>query len=508
MAEPLPTRTKWLFGLGSMADGAQIQLIGGILLLYYSQILRLPTALVSLAIGMSLFIDAFWDLLIAQISDNLRTRLGRRHLLMYVSAIPAGLSFMCLWMPPPHLSQGRLFSWLLTFILCFRFSHSLYMAPSGALLPELAKDYHDRTVLFGYRYMLGTIGGAIAAVITYGVFLRKTAAYPLGQLNPAGYPPMAVTIGVFIAVTSLISSLGTHSRIGALYRPPVRKLALRETLAEIGSILNNHNFLVAVAAGMLAAVSLALVQGLAIYFSTFMFHLPSSNIMLIVATQVMSAPIAFLLAPAAARRWGKRRAYLTLFTSSLIFVHGPIVLRLTGAFPANGSPLLLPLLMLANTVSGILSTAGAILNTSMIADIVEENQAKTGRRSEGMVLFSDRLLLKVAASLATILPGVLMAVVGFPAAAKPVSLDPDIVRRLAWVYVPLSVSLSALSMLTWIFFRIDHGAHARNLEAIAERERSRDTAAEGAAVFPPVEIGMDVLGPADEPPRQRDQEPV
>lgn len=78
----LPLITKVLFGVGSMADGAQIQIIGGLLLLYYGQVLRMPVQLVSLAIGLSLFIDAFLDLVIAQISDNLRTPLGRRHLLM------------------------------------------------------------------------------------------------------------------------------------------------------------------------------------------------------------------------------------------------------------------------------------------------------------------------------------------------------------------------------------------------------------------------------------------
>jgi GPH family glycoside/pentoside/hexuronide:cation symporter len=472
-APRLPTITKFLFGVGSMADGAQIQIIGGILLLYYSQILRLPVQLVSLALGVSLFIDAFFDLMIAQFSDNLRTRLGRRHLLMYASALPAGVTFMCLWMPPAHLSHAQLFAWLLTFIMLFRFSHSLYMVPSGALLPELAPDYHDRTALFGYRYMLGTIGGAIAAVMAYGVFLHRTPAYPLGQLNPAGYPPMAVAVGVLIMTSSLISSFGTHSRIEGLYKPAPSQFGLSQWFGEIWSIFNNHNFLVAIVAGMLSATSAALVAGLALYFNTFLFQLPSSNVMLIVATQVLSAPIAFFVAAAASRPWGKRRAYMALFVASLFFIHGPIGLRLLGAFPPNGSPLLLPLLMAANTAAVILATAASILNTSMIADIVEENQAKTGRRSEGLVLFSDRLLLKVASSMATILPGILLAVVHFPAAAKPAALDPHIMRHLALIYIPLAVSLSVMSIVSWLLFRIDHAAHARNLETIAARRATQ-----------------------------------
>jgi GPH family glycoside/pentoside/hexuronide:cation symporter len=469
----LPTLTKTLFGIGSMADGAQIQIIGGLALLYYSQILHLPTPLVSLAVGMSLFIDAFWDLMIAQISDNLRTPLGRRHLLMYASALPAGLSFMALWLPPPHLTQGQLFAWLFGCILAFRFSHSVYMVPSGALLPELAPDYHDRTVLYSYRYMLGTIGAVIAAVLAYWVFLRATPAFPLGQLNPAGYPPMGIAVGVLIIVSSLISSLGTHSRIKGLYRPPKARFDLRVALGQIGSILNNHNFIVAVVAGMLAAVAAALTQGLAIYFNTYLFHLPSSNIGLLIGTQLVSAPIAFLLAPALSRRWGKRPAFMTLYLAALVVTHGPIALRLLGLLPQNGAPMLLPILLASNLVGGLLATSGAILNTSMIADIVEENQAKTGRRSEGVVLFCDRLLLKVASSLAAILPGILLALVHFPETAHPNKVDPAIVRNLALAYLPLTVGMAVLAMLTLFLFRIDREGHARNLAAIAARKAAQ-----------------------------------
>lgn len=469
---PLPLITKVLFGVGSMADGAQIRIIGGLLLLYYSQVLRLPVQLVSLAIGLSLFIDAFVDLVIAQISDNLRAPLGRRHLLMYASAAPAALSFIALWMPPPHLSNGQLFAWLMTFILAFRFSHSLYMVPSGALLPELAPDYHDRTAMFGFRYMLGTVGGAIAGVLAYGIFLRQTSDYPLGQLNPAGYPPMALAVGVLIAISSLTSSFGTHSRIGGLYKPPANSFRLGTWLREIAAIFNNRNFAVAVGAGMLSATALALVTGLAIYFNTYMFQLPSRNVMLIVGTQLLSAPVAFLIARAVSRRWGKRSAYMALFGGSLIFVHGPILLRVLGLFPVNSSPALMPMLLGATILGDMLQTSSLILNTSMIADIVEENQAKTGRRSEGLVLFSDRLLLKVASSLAAIVPGILLALVSFPVGAHPATLNPDVMRHLALIYLPLTLGLSGFAILFWLFFRIDHGAHNRNLEAIVARRRA------------------------------------
>jgi Na+/melibiose symporter-like transporter len=463
----LPLVTKVLFGIGSMEDGAQLIVVGGVLLLYYSQLLHVPVQLVSLALGISLFVDAFFDLLVAQVSDNFRARLGRRHPFMYLSVLPVGLSFIALWSPPPGLSQHQLFLWLCVTITAFRFSHSLYMVPSGALLPELAPGYHDRTQMFGFRYMLGAIGGAAAAVLAYGVFLRSTPQFPFGQLNPAGYPRMAIAVAVLMMAANLVSDLGTHSRIPHLYRPPRRDLHWREWVREVASIFTNRNFLIAVLGGVLASIPAALTAGLSIYFNTYVFGLPSRSVMMLVATQAISAPIGFAIAAGVSARLQKRQAYLSLYAASLVFGHAPLALWLAGLMPPNGAAILLPSLIAAHMAAGVLGIAAAIVNTSMIADVVEENQAATARRSEGLVLFSDRLMLKLANGLATILPGILLAVVGFPTGARPAAVDPEIMRRLVVIYILTSLVLSALAITTWLMFRIDKAAHERNLAIVA-----------------------------------------
>lgn len=467
----LSLRTKVLFGLGAMEDGSQLIVVGGLLLLYYAQILGLPVRLVSLALGVSLSADAVFDLLVAQFSDNLRSRLGRRHPLMYASILPVGASFVALWTPPHGLSHHQLFLWLCVTVTVFRFSHSLYMVPSGALLPEIAPGYHDRTQMFGFRYMLGAIGGAVTAVLAYGVFLQRTPAYPLGQLNPAGYPRMAIAVALVMMTANLVSDLGTHRRIPELYRPAPRDLRIAEWAREVAAIFRNRNFLIAVAGGVLAAIPAALTAGLSIYFNTFLFALPASSVGVLVATQAVTAPVGFVLASAVSARLQKRRAFILLYASSLVFVHGPIVLRLLGLLPPNGSGALLPILLAAHAAAGTLAIAGAIVNTSMIADVVEENQARTARRSEGLVLFSDRLMLKLANGLATVLPGLLLGLVGFPARARAAALEPGVMRHLALIYIGLSLALSALAILVWQLFRIDHAAHERNLATIrAQRD--------------------------------------
>jgi Na+/melibiose symporter-like transporter len=461
----LPFHTRVLYGFGSMADGANLQ-IGGLLLLYYNQVIGLSAQLASLALAICVFVDAFWDPLVGQFSDNLRSPWGRRHPLMYVSALPIGLAVILLWSPPHGLSQTGLFAYLLATSLFARLSYSLYGVPSGALAPELAPGYHDRTRLLGYRWMLGTVGGAITAVLIWGVFLHRTPRFPLGQLNPAGYPPLAVVVAGLMVASILISTAGTHGRIPFLHKPAPTARNPLDLLREVIATLSNHNFAVAVIAGMIAATYGSLYAGLTVYFSTYFWALPATNILMLILVGMTSTPIAVFVAPLLSRHLGKRNACMALFFASVVIANGPIVLRLLGAFPANGSPWLLPLLMANSVVAGVLGTGGFILVTSMIADIVEEAQAKTGRRSEGLLFAADGLLNKVVSGFTTVLPGVLLAFVGFPAHANPATLDPAVMQRLAVIYVPTTVILSCLSIWCWRYYRIDADSHARNLAAV------------------------------------------
>ncbi|HUZ12286.1 MAG TPA: MFS transporter [Caulobacteraceae bacterium] len=472
----LPFVTRVLYGAGSMANGASLT-VGGLLLLYYNQVVGLSAQLASLALAICVLVDAFWDPLVGQVSDNLRSRWGRRHPLMYLSAAPVGASYVLLFSPPHGLSQGQLFGYLLATAPAVRLSMSLYDVPSGALAPELAPDYHDRTALLGYRWLLGTVGGAIAAVLAYGVFLHRTAAYPLGQLNPAGYPPLALSVAALMAASIVVSSLGTHGRIAQLHRPAARRVGLASSLREMIATLGNRNFVVAVVAGVIAAVSGSLSGGLAVYFGTYFWRLPASNILVLVLTGLVSTPIAVALGPFLSRLWGKRNACMTLFFVGVVTANAPIVLRLIGFFPANGSPWLLPLLTLNSVLTGVLGTGGFILVTSMIADIVEEQQVRTGRRSEGLLFAADGLLNKIVSGFGAILPGLLLAFVGFPARAHLASLDPAIMTRLAVIVVPITTGLSSLSIYCWRFYRIDAASHARDLDAIA---RAADAMAEAA----------------------------
>jgi len=112
--------------------------------------------------------------------------------------------------------------------------------------------------------------------------------------------------------------------------------------------------------------------------------------------------------------------------------------------------------------------------TSMVADIVEETELRTGRRSEGLLLAAETFLKKLSSGMAVAVPGLLLALVAFPPHAEPATLNPEVMRQLAFFSLPIWVTLGLAATGALLFYRIDRGTHEANLAKITlEYERSR-----------------------------------
>jgi Na+/melibiose symporter-like transporter len=101
-----------IYGFGSIAYGIKDNGFRVFLLLFYNQVVGLPAALVAAAVMTAMLIDCLIDPVIGHISDNFRSKWGRRHPFMYASALPVALSFLLLWNPPFHWEQAHLFWYL------------------------------------------------------------------------------------------------------------------------------------------------------------------------------------------------------------------------------------------------------------------------------------------------------------------------------------------------------------------------------------------------------------
>jgi len=459
-------RTKIFYGLGSIAFGVKDNGFQTILLPFYNQVVHLPPQLVGLALAVAMIFDAIFDPIVGQISDNLRTRWGRRHPLMYAAAVPVAISYLLLW-NPPHWSQGALFVYLVAVAVITRTFITFYEVPSSALVPELTQDYDQRTSFIAYRIFFGWYGGMTMLVLAYSVFLQPDAAHEVGQLNDVGYSHYGLTAAIVMCVAILISAWGTHRFIPYFRKPAAERKSLVQYAKEMVATLSNKAFLILMLSGIFFYTAVGLVFALNFYVNTYFWLLTSSQLSFLALSTFLSVFLAFVISPAISRRVGKKIGFVSMFMTGLLISTLPLGLWLIGLFPSAHSPNLVGALFVFGVFSQTLTIGASIMLVSMLADIVEASETTTGRRSEGLFFAGSAFLQKVTTGLGLFASGAVLWAAGFPSNAVPGKVDPAVVDRFLLIYVPLDGVLFLISLLVIWFFPITRESHRETLQTLA-----------------------------------------
>jgi glycoside/pentoside/hexuronide:cation symporter, GPH family len=466
-APPLSLTVKGLYASGGVAVNVVQRGLSTFLLLFYNQVVGLPPKRVATAIMITLMVDAVIGPAIGQLSDSLRSRLGRRHPFMYLCALPAAFAWFALWNPPHLAGEGATFGYLLFVLLAVRLFETGFELPSSALLPELTRDYHERTGIIALRTLIGAIGAAIMTVLAYQVFLREGPAGGGGVLARGGYYGFGLASALVIFVFMLVSAVGVHGRIRYLSVTPKRRLRLGAALAEIGATLNNRSFIALTAAGAFCFIALGARGGLEIYFNLYFWGLRQWQLAALAAAVIAASLLGALIAPRLSKRFGKRKAVMGVLVASVLTAVAPIALRLVGLMPPNGAWLLFAILLVDLIVNGAMSTTIGVLTGSMLADVVEDAEVKTGRRSEGLLMSAENMFWKMVSGVGVFVSGMMLAFVAFPAHATRANVPPEVLRNLALVYVPSMIGIYVLTIACMSFYRIDRTAHEANLARLA-----------------------------------------
>ena len=466
-AAPAPRRigggTMAAYGLGSVAYGVKDQGFGTFLLLFYSQILGLPAATVGLVVMGALVLDAFIDPAVGFLSDRTRSRWGRRHPWMYGSALPIALGYIALWSPPASLSETGLLAWLFICAVVVRTAVSCYEVPSVALTPELSGDYDERTRIMAYRYLFGWAGGLSMMLAAYLYLLAPVPAAASRQ----DYALFGTVGAVLIAVAILISAAGTHKEIPNLPQPPVVRGSLRDAFAELFESIRNRAFGILMLAGLCAYTIQGIGYALSNYFYAFVWMLHGAQFIYLIIALMLGAGGAFVVAPRVARGGSKAR-WAALFGIAAGTVQtSPYWLRLAGLFPVPGTSAFFPAYFVVVAVGTLVSVAGFILGASMMADVVEDSEARTGRRSEGVFFAGSFFVQKCTSGIGIFLAGIILTVARFPAGAKPGTVDVATIDRLTIVYGLTYVILALLGAFFFSRFPFGRAEHEARLARLA-----------------------------------------
>jgi GPH family glycoside/pentoside/hexuronide:cation symporter len=463
---------KLAYGFGSVAYGVKNGGFDYFLLLFYSQVVGLDARLVGVAITTALIIDAVSDPFVGYWSDNLRSRWGRRHPFMYASAIPVSLSYFLLWSPPLDWSQTELFWYLLVLAVFIRTSITLYETPSSALAPELTDDYVQRSSLISFRYYFGWTGGSTMSALLFFVIFPAfvTTTISDGRFNVDSYSVYGIVASVLIFASIMVSSLGTHSQIPLLKAaPPKRKLSLGKIIREISETLADRSFLVLFIGGLLGAIGTGLAAALTYYFLTYFWGFNSLETGAIAMASFLAAFVGLFLAPLVTRTIGKKRGAMLVGLVAFIGSPLPLVLRLTGILPESGDFVFWFLFVVGVIDTGLI-ICFQILLSSMMADLVDQSELKTGRRSEGVFFAASTFIRKTTQGVGLMVASTLLYLADFPSGADASEVTREAIDQLAIYYIPtiLVIWLSMLAVIS--FYRLDREQHEENLRQLSQRD--------------------------------------
>lgn len=464
--------TMLAFGTGSIAVGVKNIIFGSWLMLYYNQVQGLDPFLAGLALAIALIMDAVTDPMVGVWSDRTRTRWGRRHPFMYASIIPFTGSIYLILQPMHDPTQHALFLQLLCLSIAVRVSMTLFDVPRAALGPELAKDYEQRTLLVGISTAFGWFGGAGLSAIALGALFPETAEYAGSKaaLNPAGYEKMAWVAAIAIFSSATVSTLALHRQIPKLHVPEKHSdFNFRDLGHEIKETLSNRSWVVVFLAGLVFALFIGLQSGTEFYYNVYFWQWIPDQIKIFPVVNAFTAISCGLLASVFSRGRDKKKLAVTLFIMSIIIGPMPVGLRLLDGFvgfttfPANQTDALWWILLAHSNLMILLSATGFILLGSMVADIVEDSQEKTGRRSEGLLTAGPALAQKTMTAGGVLITGLVLSVIGFDVPNPSIESMQKPMRDLAFTHLILGITFPVIS--TWLVskYTITRDSHLKSL---------------------------------------------
>lgn len=472
LATTLMTSTLWMpfFNLGL---GLSPALLGGMLMLYRAW-------------------DAFCDPVAGNLSDNARTRWGRRRPFLFVGAIVTGALYPLFWHAPSSLGHTGLGIYLAVVGVVFFTAYAVWSMPYYGLQLELTPNYDERTRLTAWMTLFGKIsslGGSwlLALVILIGsVAIEKPEALDgvaapfrslLEGLQPwlhnfadpqPGEKPIVVgmrllawPLAACIVVFGILPALFVKERVYAAEaaRQPKEKLgeSVRQSLRcrPLWSLIAVSFFLV------LGTASVSSLSQYVNFYYVCHGDLARASMIagwkgtVIVVTGIGLLPVFTWLG----ERFDKRTMVFSMLTAS-ICGH---LLNFFLMTPEHPYLQIIPGVFEAATLASVW-----LFLPSMKADVADWEEERTGRRREGALNSFYSWFLKVALTCSMGLGGLVLQISGFDAALS--EQPPEVLRRMFLLYLILPVVIWAAALVAACYYPLNR-ASAGTIRTELERRR-------------------------------------
>ncbi len=426
----LSLKTKVAYGVADLGISLLTASIQFFLLFYYTDILGIDPGLAGTALLVGkLTWDAINDPIFGFLTDRTRSRWGRRKPYMLFGAIPFGLTIWLLYSLPAGMTGATAFLAVLGSFLLVDTTQTMVSVPYYALSAELTYDYDERTSLISIRMIftvLGYIMGAAATTLLAGIFMG------MGLAKTAAYSVTGAVFGLIAIITMLITTFGVKETPNPDLVP-----AKMPALSQIKHVFKNKPFVQYMIMSTIISISFTLLTSLFPYFLKYQLHMEKETSLVML---VMLATIAVFLIPwrFASQKLNKGPAY------ALGLVIASVAILVAFFLPEKPTPIIYGVAF----VAGLGFSAQYVFPWSMIPDVIEVDQAKTGERHEGIYFGVNNFLGKLTGALGIAASGWALKLYGYVAEAQQTT-HALFGIRFFFAIVPVIAFAIALPFLIW-----------------------------------------------------------
>ena len=475
----VPFSSKLAFGVGQFAEGLKNTAFGLFVLFYYNQVLEMSGSLAGLALAIALIFDAITDPLAGSLSDNWKSRLGRRHPFMYASALPLALAFTGLFWPPSGvqaLGEWGLFGWLTA--VCdshARRDDALPCAASGARRGddgELQRAQPHRR-LSAVLQQLGC-GDGMAGRLRILLLGCQRRQHGGGELRAVRHRAGSDDGG-----DHLVFGLG-YPEGGAI---PIRAGAKAQAQSHRAALSRSLRWLLQpllylVVFGRLVVFVMAGVNGaLDLYMLQYFWELQDSEKLGLGMASVVGLALGVFLVVPLLPIIGKRNGVLLGTAVWAICQVIPVAMRLLDWLPANGSTELFVTLFAFKFVQGLILQLAFVGFGSMMADVADEHEYNTGVRQEGIFFGAVAFSAKATSGVGTLLAGIGLDFINWPRGAHirtAADVPVDTLINLGLFYGPVVAGFSIVSLWCYTHYNLSRERHAQIVAELNVRRQTQD----------------------------------
>ena len=460
----IPLKQKAAYAVGMLVNNLQAAALPAMVVILNLG-LGMDPLLVGLLGAIPRVFDAVSDPMLGYISDNTRTRWGRRRPFIFTGALTAGLIFALMWQLPPGHSQMFYFWVFLAASILFFLAYTVYATPFVAFGYEMTPDYHERTRLHAFANTVGQLAWL-------GVpWFYALMASSLFRDTVHGARVLAVWVGVAVAVLGIVPAIFCREKQTAAPKAAEGFLKnMAEFLKGIGTTFKCSPFVKLCAATFLVFNGFQLGMSFSLYVMIYYLFSGSDSDAgkLMGSFGTLTAVFTLCVIPLTgwvATHIGKRKTFMATISLSLV----GYALKWVGYNPSHPYWLLFASPLVAFGTGSLFTLMG-----SMISDVCDYDELQTHQRREGVFGAIYWWMVKVGMALAGLLTGVLLKASGFDVALGAGQADKTLfLLRLFDVGIPIVTSAIAL----WIIasYSITE-KKAHEIRAELERRRGKTNA--------------------------------